>query len=243
MVIEALPEDTDDAPSEEPHARAPAIGVVLLGVQGLQRASLKSLLDQRAGFRVVAESDNCATALRQAGDRRADLFVVDFDADVAAAIASIAEIHAADAEARVIVLLANRDSEVTRRAVLAGASGIVFKDRSPEHLLDAMAKVHEGELWVDRATAAQVISDLAARRRKQAADPVEDKIRSLTLRERELVALILEGLSNKRMATRLGISEHTVRHHLTSIFAKLGLSDRLGLVAFAFRHGLGRPAR
>ena len=220
--------------------RGREICVVLLAEQELMRASLKSLLDKRPGLRVIGAADARAAALGRANGHKIDLFVLDFDA--APANEWLAEIRAANAEARVIVLVGSRDPEIARRAVLAGASGVVLKDNSPDHLLKAILKVHDGELWVDRATSAQLISDLAARRRQHAADPDIKKIRSLTPRERELVALVTEGLSNKQMATRLRVSEHTIRHHLTSIFAKLGLSDRLALVAYAFRHDLTRPA-
>ena len=237
----------NEAPSEDSRSsppgggRAAEIGVILVGAEELTRASLKLLLDRQPGLRVIGEADTCAAALAQARGRETGLFVLDFD--IAAAIASLVEIRAADSEARVIVLIASRDLGVARRAVLAGASGVVFKDSSPDHLRKAILKVHEGELWVDRATTAQLISDLAARRRQQATDPEEKKIRSLSSRERELVALVVEGLSNKRIAARLGLSEHTIRHHLTSIFAKLGLPDRVALVAYAFRNDLARPSR
>jgi DNA-binding NarL/FixJ family response regulator len=236
---EALSDDSRHSPAGG--GSAPEIGVILVGAEELTRASLRLLLDRQPGLRVIGEADTCAAALAQARGCETDLFVLDFD--IAAAIATLVEIRAADSEARVIVLIASRDLGGARRVVLAGASGVVFKDSSPDHLRKAMLKVHEGELWADRLTTAQLISDLAARRRQQAADPEERKIRSLSSRERELVTLVVEGLSNKRIAVRLGLSEHTIRHHLTSTFAKLGLPDRVALVAYAFRHDLARPSR
>src|SRR5262249_6229389 len=137
---------------------------------------------------------------------------------------------------RIIVLTANDERELAGELVLGGACGVVSKHRSGEHLLHALRKVHDGELWVDRATTAHIVSALADKRTRAGADPEHAKIASLTPREREVVALAAKGHSNKAIAERMKISDNTVRHHLTSIFAKLGIADRLALVVYTFRH-------
>jgi DNA-binding NarL/FixJ family response regulator len=232
----------DEAPAGNQGTREP-LRVVVLGGYALTRASLKALLNRQPGLLVIGEAGTRAAASAQIHGRPVDVFVLDFDADADAAIESIEELRAADREARVLVLIAPCDREIARRAVLAGASGVVFKDRSSEHLLSAILKIHEGELWVDRATTAQLISDLAARRRQETADPERAKIQSLSSREREVIELVGQGRSNKRIAARMAVSEHTIRHHLTSIFAKLGLSDRLELAVYALRHKLSQQTR
>jgi DNA-binding NarL/FixJ family response regulator len=98
--------------------------------------------------------------------------------------------------------------------------------------------VHEGELWVDRATTAQIVSDAMNAPRGREAHPEHARIASLTTREREVIALVSQGSNNKAIAAHMKISDNTVRHHLTSIFSKLGVPDRLGLVIYAFRHKL-----
>ncbi|HWP41952.1 MAG TPA: response regulator transcription factor, partial [Blastocatellia bacterium] len=91
------------------------------------------------------------------------------------------------------------------------------------------------------ATMAGVLSEMVRASKPKEADPESSKIASLTEREREVVALVGEGLKNKQIADRLFISETTVRHHLTSIFDKLGVSDRVELLIYAYRHGLADP--
>jgi DNA-binding NarL/FixJ family response regulator len=104
--------------------------------------------------------------------------------------------------------------------------------------LHGLRRLVPRELWIDRATTSQLISGLTGDRQAEPANGECARIASLSAREREVVALITAGLTNKAIARRLGISDNTVRHHLTSIFAKLETPDRVGLVVYAFRSGL-----
>src|SRR5258706_116023 len=116
---------------------------------------------------------------------------------------------------------------------------LLVEDHAPDVLLKAIEKVHAGEVWLDRTMMAHVLSEMAMGGalppRTQA-----DRIASLTEREREVIALVNEGCKNKQISDHLSISETTVRHHLTSIFAKLGVESRLELVIFIHRHGHNR---
>ena len=136
-------------------------------------------------------------------------------------------------DARMIVLVSRADHELSAQLVRDGAHGIVSKARTGEHLAMAIRKVHAGELWVDRVVATTLITDLQRPGRRNDADRA--RIAMLTARERDVVNLVGEGLANKAIADRLSISDNTVRHHLTSIFAKLGVTDRLSLVVYAYR--------
>ncbi len=140
--------------------------------------------------------------------------------------------------AHVIVFTDNQgDVADERAAVRAGVKGLVRKDASLDTLINAIEKVHAGEVWLPRALVASALSDLA-RPNGHAQTSVARGLSSLTRREIEIIALICDGLKNQQMADRLFISETTVRHHLTSIFAKLGVRDRLRLAVYAYRHGL-----
>ena len=119
------------------------------------------------------------------------------------------------------------------RAVRLGASGIVGTDRPAETLFRAIEKVLLGEVWMERRLVADLIAPGYPR-----ADGDQVRIESLTPREREVVRLLCEGLRNKQIAKRLAVTDVTVRHHLTSVFSKLGVSDRLGLLLYASRHGI-----
>jgi len=118
---------------------------------------------------------------------------------------------------------------------ILGAMGVVLKEHAPDVLIKAIEKVHAGEIWLDRPTMGRMLREMTGKDEKEI-DPELTKIESLTQREREVVALIAEGLKNRQIGERLFISETTVTHHLSSIYSKLGVSDRLELVIYAFTH-------
>jgi len=109
-------------------------------------------------------------------------------------------------------------------------------------LLKAIERVHAGEVWLDRFLTSNLIVDLRRSHKPSKKQEEESAISKLTDREREVIALVGEGLKNKQIADRLFISEITVRHHLTSIFEKLKVSDRLELLIFAYQKGLVKVA-
>jgi DNA-binding NarL/FixJ family response regulator len=120
--------------------------------------------------------------------------------------------------------------------------GLVTKDEPTEVLLQAIAKVHAGEVWLERRLLASVLCEITRNSEVRPVDPEALKIAALTGREREVIALVGQGYKNRHIANQLYIAEATVRHHLTSIFAKLQVTDRLELVIYAYRHGLTRLA-
>jgi DNA-binding NarL/FixJ family response regulator len=115
--------------------------------------------------------------------------------------------------------------------------GVVFKAHPPETLIKAIEKVNAGEVWLERSMIANVISRLS-RNSKPTKTGSESNIDELSEREKEIVRLIGQGFKNKKISSQLCISETTVRHHLTSIYSKLGVSDRLELLVYAHRYGL-----
>ena len=124
---------------------------------------------------------------------------------------------------------------------LLGARGVLRKDVSAELLLKAVDMVHAGEGWLDRMTLGRVLHGLMDARSDASQDPERRKQASLTVRERKIIEAIVEGrgASNKTLAARLFISEHTLRNHLSSIYHKLEVGNRLELYVYAQRHQLG----
>ena len=108
-------------------------------------------------------------------------------------------------------------------------------------VLEAIAKVRAGEVWLEPSMVARVLGELTRPQTAQPISPEAAKIATLTGREREVITLVGEGLRNQHIAERLYISEATVRHHLTAIFAKLGVADRFELAIYAYQHGLAKP--
>jgi DNA-binding NarL/FixJ family response regulator len=128
------------------------------------------------------------------------------------------------------------------RAIFKGARGIILKDEPADTLIKAIDRVHDGELWLDRATTGRVFSTFAnggARR----LDPEAQKIATLTPKERRIVSAICEqrGAKSQSVADSLHMSEHTLRNHLTSIYSKLDVRNRVELVIYALEHELTQP--
>ena len=218
-----------------------AIRLLLVEDHGIVRAGLRMLIENWPDLRVVGEAATRTEALVLAAGTRPDIILLDIYLGGESSLSFLPELLAAAPQARVLVLTAVTDRAVHQRAVRLGALGVVLKDQAAEVLAQAITKVHAGEVWLDPALIASVLT--AARRPSPTAatDPVAARIATLTAREREITSLLAEGLSNKQIADHLTISETTVSHHLTSIFHKLDIATRLELVVFAYRHGLAQP--
>lgn len=197
------------------------------------------MLVEDAGMKVVAMTGNGTEAVNLALREQPNLILLDLDLAGEDATSFLPQLREAASDARVLILTGSRDPEAHRRAVKLGAMGVVLKDQAAEVLIKAIKKVAAGEVWVDRATMGNLLHEMT-RKRSDERDPDEAQIRSLTDREHQVIALIAEGLKNKQIAERLFISETTVTHHLSSIFSKLDVSDRLELVIYAFAHNLAR---
>jgi DNA-binding NarL/FixJ family response regulator len=205
------------------------------------RAGLRMLIENHDGMIVVGEAGTRAEGLAIATREQPDIVLLDLDMGAESGLDFMPHLLAAAPNARVVILTGLRDTEAHRRAVHLGAIGLVFKEKAAEVLIKAIEKVHGGEVWLDRALTASVLSEMSHADGRERADPDIHKISFLTEREREVVGLVCEGLKNKQIGDRLFISEATVRNHLTSILSKLGLSDRFELALYAYRHHLAKP--
>lgn len=205
---------------------------------------LEKLIDgERPKMEVIAKATSCASAMQAAREASPDVVVLDLDLGGENAAEIIPGLIGSGAT-RVLVLTGATDQKVSEHSVLRGACGIVHKQEPAETLLKAIEKVHRGELWLDRATTGRVFVELSRPRSGGGETAAETrKLEALTVREREIVErLVAEpGADNKRLAERLRIGEHTLRNHLSRIYDKLGVPNRLELYVYAQRHGLSRP--
>jgi two-component system, NarL family, nitrate/nitrite response regulator NarL len=169
-----------------------------------------------------------------------DVVVLDLDGDHACESFVQAQ---AQTHAKLLVLTSSADVATLDRVVLAGARGVVKKRESPSVLLKAIERVHEGELWIDRDATSRIFMEMARQKAAERDDPERSKIATLTSRERQTIVAVASDTSapGKVIASRLCISEHTLRNHLTSIYGKLGLSRRVDLYAYATKHSLNKP--
>ncbi len=201
-------------------------------------AGLRLLLESHDNFKVVGEASNKAEARLVFDRERPELVLLDLDLRGENGLDLIEEFTLKGA--RVLVLTGVVEEEQHQLCLRLGAKGLVGKEQTPTVLLKAIEKVHKGEVWFDRTMMRDLLSDVLKQKEKES-DPEEVRIASLTARELEVVALVREGRKNKQIAERLFISDTTVRHHLTSIFDKLGVSDRLELVIYSYKYGLAKP--
>ncbi len=219
------------------------IRILLVDDHAVVRAGLRLIIQSRTGMTIVGEAGNRDDALSLADSEHPDIILLDLDLGGDSGMTLIADLIAAAGEGRIIILTGLRDPEAHRQAVLLGAMGIVKKEKAAEVLISAIERVHAGEAWLDPSLMAGVLTEMTRSSKGRKTDPEADKIAALTNREREVIALVGEGIKSKEIAGRLFISETTVRHHLTSIFDKLGVADRVELLIYAYRHGLASPPR
>lgn len=213
------------------------IRVFLVDDHLLMRQGLRALLTAQPEVEIVGEAGERAAALSSAAEQQPDVVLLDIDLGDDDGLELMPYLLDAVPETRIILLTGVRDPEVHRRAVLLGAMGLVLKEKAAETVFRAIKKVYEGEVWLDRTLIASILNE-----RVRGAAPTnsaeDEKIARLTEREREVITLVGAGMRNKEICERLVISEATVRHHLTSIFSKLGVSDRFELAIYAYRHHL-----
>jgi len=222
---------------------AKSIRILLVDDHAVVRAGLRLIIQSRPGMTIVGEAGNRDDALKLAASQSPEIILLDLDLGGESGMALIADLKAAAPDARVIILTGLRDTDTHRQAVLAGAMGIVKKEKAAEVLISAIERVRAGEAWLDPSLVAGVLNEVTGSSKPRKDNPEMEKIETLTNREREVIALVGEGIKNKEIANRLFISETTVRHHLTSIFDKLAVADRVELLIYAYRHGLADPPR
>jgi DNA-binding NarL/FixJ family response regulator len=213
------------------------INIMIIDDHVVIRSGLRMLIEHDQRMRVVAQAGNRMEALERAASERPDVIILDLVLGDDDGLAFLPELCQASPNSRVLVLTGVPNPDSHRRAIRRGAMGIVLKEHAADQLLKAILKVNDGEVWIERSMMGSMIQEL---NKPAAVDPEVTKIDSLTDREREVIALIGEGLKNKQVGERLFISETTVTHHLSSVFSKLEVSDRLELIIYAFRHGLAK---
>ncbi len=216
------------------------IRILMIDDHAVLRAGLRMIIESHMGMTVVGEAENRRESLAAIANETPDIILLDLDLGDENGLDLLPELLTAVPDARIILLTGLRDADVQRRAILLGAMGLVSKQKAPDTVIRAIEKVYAGEVWLDRAMIASILNDRVNTSVTADQNVEAQRISKLTDREREVIMLIGEGIKNRQIAARLYISEATVRHHLTSVFAKLGVTDRFELVIYAFQHGLAK---
>jgi DNA-binding NarL/FixJ family response regulator len=216
------------------------IRVVVADDQALVRIGLRVLLETEDDLELVGEAAGGKEAVAVVRRTRPDVVLMDVRMPVLDGIEALRAITATPelARSRVVMLTTFELDEYVFEALRAGASGFLIKDTEPADLLRALRVVAAGESLLSPAVTRRLIDEFVARpSRRWAANP---NVRTLTEREREIVGLVAEGLSNDEIAERLVLSPATVRTHVSRAMMKLDARDRAQLVVFAFQSGLTR---
>ena len=220
------------------HQSQTAIRILLVDDHQIFLTGLQLLIEKEPDMIVVGTASNRAEALALMQEHP-DIVLLDLDLGNESGIDFLPQLIEPEEPPRVIIVTGVPDPELHLRAVRLGALGVVLKLDPPGFLVKAIRKVHGGEMWLNRPMISTVMTELIHARAKKM-DSEALKIAELTVREREVIALVAEGMRNKQIGERLFISEKTVRHYLTSVFDKLGVADRLALMIYAFQHGLAK---
>lgn len=188
----------------------------------------------------VATASNTQEMLSVATDCQPDVVVLDLDLNGTSSLTSLPELLRC-CQARVLILTGDRDPATHQAAILAGARGVVLKDEGADIVLQAIEHVHAGEFWASPMITGRMVGMIASRATPDALSG-NGRIASLTPRERQIIRAIVlnRGAKSIIIAETLGISEHTLRNHLTTIYDKLGLRNRIDLFAFATEHDLSQ---
>jgi DNA-binding NarL/FixJ family response regulator len=218
------------------------IGVLLADDQLLVRAGFRALLDAQDDIEVVGEAGDGEEAVRKALELSPDVVLMDIRMPKLDGLAATRQIAADDSLAgtRVVILTTFGLDEYIFEAIRSGASGFLVKDTEPDELIQAVRVVAGGDALLSPAVTRSLIEEFAAR--TQEPRPSAD-LERLTDREREVMALAAEGLSNDEIAHRLFVSPATAKTHVSRAMVKLGARDRAQLVVMAYESGLVAPGR
>ncbi len=214
------------------------IRVLLADDHDLVRQGLKTALRAQPDFNVVAEARDGEEAVREAKKERPDLVVMDVRMPKMSGIEACREIRSAIPETNVLILTSYGDERAVMAAILAGASGFVLKEVHTADLISAMRTVAAGGKMLDAASSAAVIDQI---RRGNVVSEEDRLAQALSEREQKILELIADGLTNREIGDQLYLSERTVKHHVSDILGKLGLSRRVEAAAFSIRRAATHP--
>jgi two-component system nitrate/nitrite response regulator NarL len=216
-----------------------AIRIIIADDHPIVRDGLRRLLETEPDFSVVGQAADGREAVKLVRELTPDVLLLDLSMPRLPGLEVLRELSESAAAVRTILLAAAIEKEQIIEALQMGARGVVLKESATQLLFKSIRTVMAGQFWVGR----EKVSDLVAALRGLVVSGGEkpDKNFGLTRRELEIVSTIVAGYTNRDIAQKFSLSEDTVKHHLTHIFDKLGVSSRLELAMFAVNHRIIRP--
>jgi len=229
-----LNEPTDPpgkTPAENAAATAPQVRVVVADDHPVVRFGVASLLNAQPGIEVVGEAESCDGCLARLRDLQPDVLILDLEMGDCGGLDAIEPIRRIG-DTRIIVYTSHDSDWTVTRTLQAGVNGFVCKATSAEMLVEAVHAVVRGQVFLDPAIAGKVVGTLGRSHERRRMD------RTLTERELEVLRKVAEGLRNKEISRVLGISERTVKFHMSALMGKLGASNRTEAVKVGMQKGL-----
>jgi DNA-binding NarL/FixJ family response regulator len=208
------------------------ISVLIVDDHPVVRRGIRVLLEVQDGIEVAGEAGDGATALALDAEHAPDVILLDLKLPGMDGIAVLGELRARESAARVLVLTSATEPASASLAVRSGAAGVLYKDVDPDALVRAIRSVHDGHLLLAPEAAGTLVRSTGTWGAVAGLD-------ALTGREREVLAELTKGRSNREIARALGVSEKTVKAHVSSVLAKLGVQDRTQAALLAVRHERG----
>jgi DNA-binding NarL/FixJ family response regulator len=218
---------------------SPTIRILIADDHPIFRDGLRRLLEAEPGLKVIGEASDGAEAVKLARQLKPDLMLLDLAMPRHPGLEALRELGsgASGVSARIILLTAAAEKRQIVEALQLGARGVVLKDSATQLLLKAIQTVMSGEYWVGRESVSNLVQYLRTLVQSSGEEARQKKF-GLTPRELEIVSAVVAGFANKEIADYFKISEDTVKHHLSNIFDKLGVSTRLELALFAVNQSL-----
>jgi len=214
------------------------IRVLIADDETLIRSGLQLMLESQTDLRVIAEAVDGEDAVHLATTYRPDVILMDIQMPRMSGIEATRKITNGDDPPRVVMLTTFGNDENVYQALRAGASGFLLKDSRPEDVIRAIRVVAKGEALLSPAVTRRLVDGFITSHQTTSTDKRYER---LTDREREIVALVAEGLSNQEIAERLFVSFSTAKTHVSHVLTKLDLRDRIHIVIYAYQHGLVEP--
>lgn len=219
--------------------RTEPIRILIADDHPIVRDGLRRLLETEPDFQVVGQAADGREAVKLVREVQPEILLLDLSMPRLPGLEVLRELSDSASPVRTILLAAAIEKEQIVEALQMGARGVVLKESATQLLFKGIRTVMAGQFWVGR----EKVSDLVAALRGLVASAGEkpDKNFGLTRRELEIVSTIVAGYTNRDIAQKFSLSEDTVKHHLTHIFDKLGVSSRLELAMFAVNHRIVKP--
>jgi DNA-binding NarL/FixJ family response regulator len=219
------------------HSRPETLHILIADDHALFRQGLRKLLEEEQGLRVVGEAADGAEAVKFVQQLKPDILLLDISMPRHSGLEALHELETSTERVRTIVLAASIEKRQIVEALERGARGIVLKECTSDVLVESIRAVMAGHYWIGH----EKVFDILRALRELQADRISEKSRNrygLTVREHQIVTKVADGCTNIQIARDFSVSERTVKHHLTSIFDKVGVSTRLELALFAVTHNL-----